>query len=330
MDQGHYSQIEKNLRDVPRGTLKIVQNFKKPTETSLFMDSFQAQTNGKGKMAVYQVYPGVQLSLNYYLAEQAAFCHTPDSHILEIHHCQTGRIGWNFKSGTSVYLGAGDLSLHSMDCCADSVMLFPLGYCESIAVFINLDELEKHPLPIFQDTSLDLEYLSHTFCRPDKSIALPSSADIDAVFRPLYLLPEKFRLPYFKLKVQELLLYLWRLDPKQTGLTQYCSRQTALIKDIHTQLTEHLDHRYTIEELSKQYLINTSSLKALFKGVYGLPIATYMKEYRIRKSMELLRQTDFTIAEIASRVGYGTQGKFTKAFKETAKVLPSEYRKYYR
>ena len=115
MDQEHYSQIEKNLRDVPRGTLKIVQNFIKHTETSLFMDSFQAQTNGKGKMTAYQVFPGVQLSLNYYLAEQAAFRHTPNSHILEIHHCQSGRIGWNFKSGSSVYLGAGDLSLHSMD-----------------------------------------------------------------------------------------------------------------------------------------------------------------------------------------------------------------------
>ena len=75
-------------------------------------------------------------------------------------------------------------------------------------------------------------------------------------------------------------------------MTQYCSRQTALIKDIHTLLTEHLDQRFTIEELSKKYLINTSSLKEIFKGVYGLPIATYMKEYRIHRGMELLRQTD--------------------------------------
>ena len=74
----------------------------------------------------------------------------------------------------------------------------------------------------------------------------------------------------------------------------------------------------------------TSAFEALFKGVYGLPIATYMKEYRIRKNMELLRQTDSSIAEIAFKVGYETQGKFTKAFKETVKVLPFEYLKYYR
>ena len=41
-------------------------------------------------------------------------------------------------------------------------------------------------------------------------------------------------------------------------LTQYFSQQTESIKEIHQQLTEHLDQRFTIAELSKQYLINTS------------------------------------------------------------------------
>lgn len=31
--------------------------------------------------------------------------------------------------------------------------------------------------------------------------------------------------------------------------------------------------------VQKAYLINTSTLKEVFKAVYGLPIATYMKEY---------------------------------------------------
>ena len=102
------------------------------------------------------------------------------------------------------------------------------------------------------------------------------------------------------------------------------------MQEIHHQLTEHLDRRYTIEELSRQYLINTSSLKEIFKGVYGMPIATYMKEFRIRKAMELLQQTDDSIAEIAAKVGYETQGKFAKAFKEFTNLTPSSYRKKYR
>ena len=327
MEQEQLLRIKKKLQDVPKGTLKVERHFNGNTETNLFTESFQTQTEGKGKMTAYQVFPGIQLSLNYSLSEQVSFQHESHAHILEINHCQTGRIGWDFNNGISVYLGTGDLSLHSMACCADSVIMFPLGYCESISVSINLEELKRNPLPILQEVSISIEQLDRNFCRPDKSIALPSSPAIEGIFRPLYTVPAEICLPYFKLKVQELLLYLGYLNPSPSGLTQYCSRQTALIKDIHTLLTEHLDHRFTINELSKKYLINTSSLKEVFKGVYGLPIATYMKEYRIHKSMELLRQTDDSIAEIASKVGYESQGKFTKAFKDIAKTTPTAFRK---
>lgn len=146
----------------------------------------------------------------------------------------------------------------------------------------------------------------------------------------MYAVPKEIRLPYFKLKIQELLLYLGYLDPQTAGLTRYCSGQTATIKEIHALLTEHLDQRYTIEELSKKFLLNTSSLKEVFKGVYGLPVATYMKEYRIRKGMEMLKQTDDSIAEIAAKVGYETQGKFTKAFKDIAKTTPTAFRRNFR
>lgn len=77
----------------------------------------------------------------------------------------------------------------------------------------------------------------------------------------------------------EVLIYLGNMKSGRKELTQYFSQQTELIKEIRQQLTEHLEQRFTIEELSKQYLINTSTLKEVFKAVYGLPIATYMKEY---------------------------------------------------
>src|SRR5699024_3929687 len=116
-------------------------------------------------------------------------------------------------------------------------------------------------------------------------------------------------------------------NPGDWQAAQYSSGQTELVKQIHSQLTRDLKQRYTIEELSRQYLLNTSSLKELFKAVYGLPVASYMKEYRVRRAMELLRDTGDSISDISKSVGYETQGKFTKAFKDVAKVLPSEYRK---
>ena len=59
-------------------------------------------------------------------------------------------------------------------------------------------------------------------------------------------------------------------------------------------LISDLQKRPTIEELSKKYLINTATLKDTFKGIYGQPIGTYMKEYRIKQAAILLRQTQAT------------------------------------
>ena len=106
--------------------------------------------------------------------------------------------------------------------------------------------------------------------------------------------------------------------------------QQKLITDIHEYLVTHLSERITIEELSHKYLINTSALKLLFKETYGLPIAAYMKSYRIQHAARLLRDTDEPIAVIASAVGYETQSKFTNAFKSVMQALPSEYRKSHR
>lgn len=81
------------------------------------------------------------------------------------------------------------------------------------------------------------------------------------------------------------------------------------------------------EELSKQYLINTTTLKNVFKAVYGTSIASHVKTHRLEKAAELLKNTQESIADIAAQVGYDSQSKFSSSFKEQYHVLPSEYRK---
>ena len=163
------------------------------------------------------------------------------------------------------------------------------------------------------------------YCK--KPSAIPSCSDLEHIFAPLFSAPVSVRISLLKLKVLEILIYLSNMKSEHKELTQYFSQQTELIKEIHQQLTEHLDQRFTIAELSKQYLINTSTLKEIFKAVYGQPIATYMKEFRVRQAMKLLRETNDTIADIASQVGYQTQGKFSSAFQSIVKMSPREYRK---
>ena len=326
MNQSKQLHIEKLLQNIPAGDLTVIRNSVPEQDNILLTDQFFAKTEGKGLIESYSVYPGIDASYNTFLAPEVTFHHVASSSILELFYCHNGRVGWNMQGGTAVYLGAGDMTVHSATSCADSSMMFPLGYAEGISISIDLSRLSKDYPAILQEAGMDLQNMKNTFCF-DNPVSISSCPELDRIFTPLYSVNPVRRKPYLKLKVQELLMYLMDLQPGQRALTQYFSQQTELVKKIHRQLTDHLDQRFTIEELSKQYLINTSTLKEVFKTVYGLPIATYMKEYRIREAMKLLRETDSTIAEIAYKVGYRTQGKFSQAFKDVVQMLPTEYRK---
>lgn len=326
MKQDELLRVEQMLKDVPFGELSFVHHSASTQGRTLLTDQFSAKTSGKGKVETYTLFPGIEASYNIFLAPRIAFHHDAAASMLEVFHCHSGRVGWNMRGGTAIYLGAGDITAHSTTCCANSDMMFPLGYAEGISFSVDLQYLTTDRPGIVQEAGVDPVRLQRIFCGGNP-IAIPACPELDRLFAALYSARPEILGPYLKLKVQELLIYLDNFQFSRKGLTQYFSQQTELIKEIHQLLTEHLDQRFTIEELSKQYLINTSTLKEVFKAVYGLPIASYMKEYRIRQAMKLLRDTDTTIADIAAQVGYETQGKFSKAFKDVVQVLPTQYRK---
>ncbi len=328
MREDDYLAIADALKDIAEGSFAMkegssLKKFQEPLEGEL-----QTRTTGKGKILCFGVYPGIQVSFHQYLADKVQFHHKAIHSILEVSHCRKGRIGWNMRNHISVYLGAGDLCLRTMDCCADSEMSLPLGYYEGLSFSLDLKVLQNDCPQIVREANIDIQRLHQKFCEKGTPVAIPSSNIIEGIFDVLYELSPTLLLPYYKLKAQELLLYLSQWEPSEgKEVIPYASQQTELMKEIHDFLVEHLEHRFTIEEISKKYLINTSSLKSAFKAVYGYPIATYMKEFRIRQAMKLLQTTNDSIAVISEKVGYENQGKFTKAFKETVGILPTEYRK---
>ena len=131
-----------------------------------------------------------------------------------------------------------------------------------------------------------------------------------------------------KLKALELLLYLSEMTPaSQVPLTQYRAEQIAVIRQIHAQMIENMAQRFTIEALARQYLMNPTTLKEVFKSVYGTSIAAHIKEHRMQRAAELLQMTSLSLAEIAQAVGYSSQGKFTAAFKAYYQVPPKAFKK---
>lgn len=110
-------------------------------------------------------------------------------------------------------------------------------------------------------------------------------------------------------------------------LPQYKSEQIEIVRRVHDYLTENIGQRITIDTLARQFLINPTTLKKVFRSVYGNSLASHIKEHRMELAAKLLRETDLNMAQISEQVGYESQSKFTAAFKAYYDIPPTEYRK---
>lgn len=278
---------------------------------------------------IIQLYSGIELMYIEMEIESNSFSvkHKDMDGIIQINYCKSGQMVWRMESGDYIYLNPGDFSLHSTSVCADSFISLPSGKYSGLTVFIDLKEVCTHPPELFG--SADVSKKSITDKLISGGIVFMSGNEItEGIFSAFYGQPEQLRLAYQKIKTLELLLYLSKSELSNTNqLTAYQSEQIEVIKKIHDRLTSQMGERITIEELSRQYLMNPTTLKTAFKEVYGTSIAAHMRQHRMERAAKLLRETNMSVAEIAQAVGYDSQSKFAAVFKAYYQVLPREYRK---
>lgn len=275
----------------------------------------------------YLVFPGAEILSVTSTGTSYTSHHPPLCDVMQINYCLHGKMGWAMRNGDSIYLGPGDMSIHMMDCCASSSITLPLESYLGLTIFLDLPKFNQCLPEALRHTMFPLSQLHAKFCGKNHPTILPASSESDAIFSTLEWIPEQYRLPYFQIKLQELLLFLCMQDLKSLHASEPSLADPVItVKKIRETLVSNLRLRPTIETLSKDFLINTATLKKVFKSVYGQPIAQYMKTYRMQRAAELLCCTVLSIGEISQAVGYENQSKFSAAFKEIMQISPAEYR----
>ena len=277
----------------------------------------------EGKITASLLFPGIFLSCPD--AELPEDFGTPD-YVLQIRCCCRGKVCWKLPDEAPVCLEAGDLVLSTAEAWKHAEAVSQEEY-EGFLLHIDLKKLSEQPPEILAGTDITGELLFDRFCAGRRLQFQKGTEQTSHIFSGFYQGSGTCGNCLQKVKALELLLYL--LQQKESVPEEgreYPPEQIRVIREIHEQLTTHMDKRITIEELSRQHLMNPTTLKAVFKSVYGTSLAAHMKEHRMGLAAKLLRETDLTIAEVSLRVGYESQSKFTAAFKEYFGMLPKEYR----
>jgi transcriptional regulator GlxA family with amidase domain len=87
------------------------------------------------------------------------------------------------------------------------------------------------------------------------------------------------------------------------------------------------NHPWTVAELASRVSMSRTAFSMRFAQLTGLPPLSYVTKWRMLKASDILRQSQATIAEIATYVGYESEASFSKAFKREMGRAPGMYRR---
>lgn len=90
---------------------------------------------------------------------------------------------------------------------------------------------------------------------------------------------------------------------------------------------EHLSKEVSLSVLAEEFHLNPQYVSQLFKSEIGVGFLAYLTNIRMEKAKKLLLSTSLSVAEVAQQSGYGDYRVFTKVFKKTEGVTPSQFRR---
>jgi two-component system response regulator YesN len=120
--------------------------------------------------------------------------------------------------------------------------------------------------------------------------------------------------------------YVWRkVNDALDGLkeTQNYSRTVAKAIDF---INQHYTESINLTDVASAVHLNPEYFCRLFKEETGRKFSNYLANLRLNKAVELLRNSDYKVCEIAEMVGYSNLSYFSTLFKKYNGISPFDYR----
>jgi two-component system response regulator YesN len=94
-------------------------------------------------------------------------------------------------------------------------------------------------------------------------------------------------------------------------------------------MKENYGKQISLEEVAAAGNVSGNYLSRLFRDEMDIGFNDYLTQLRIEESQKLLAETNLPVKEIAIRVGYLDEKYYSRLFKKTTGIKPTEYRRIY-
>ncbi len=149
-----------------------------------------------------------------------------------------------------------------------------------------------------------------------------------------------FSVPYFKARIENLLLQRKRLheiftqgdkanfkdfNPKPFLVT---NQDEIIMEKLIRTIEENMDNsEFSIEDLASEVGLNRTTMFYKVKGLTGKSPVEFVRDIRLKRSAQLITDSQLLIKEIAFMTGFQDLKYFGKCFKKKYEMTPMEYRK---
>lgn len=108
-------------------------------------------------------------------------------------------------------------------------------------------------------------------------------------------------------------------------MSEVINTGSEFIQQIESVLLDHMsDEHFGVSELAEAMNMSRSNLLRKVKKETKLSASQYIRQVRLKKGMEILRQTSHTVSEVSYKVGFGSTSYFIKCFREYYGYPPGE------
>ena len=205
---------------------------------------------GDGTMTTYEIFSGVMLAFNDFHMERYECDFVADRRMLAIDYCREGRMEYPAGDNLVAYTAAGDMKLDLREQ-HTGTFHFPSCHYHGLTVAFDRDIVRESLPREVKDFPVTPEKIIERWQLGSTPRVVHGAERMEHIFGEMYRVPEKIRIPYFKVKILELLLCLdaMTIPQEESERPYFYKTQVEKVEAIKRFLTEHVAENFTQEEL---------------------------------------------------------------------------------
>ncbi|MDP4270583.1 MAG: ATP-binding protein [Bacteroidota bacterium] len=118
------------------------------------------------------------------------------------------------------------------------------------------------------------------------------------------------------------------VNPKEITIS---SLDRQLVEKALACIERNMDNpEFSVQQFSEEMSMDRTVLYKKLQSITGMAPSDFIRSIRLKRAAQLLAQGQMSVSEVADRVGFNTHKYFTRYFRETFGVTPSQYAQNYK